>query len=75
MPRYRRALVRGERAEHWEYADGILVLRHPRGTDLTEVPIAHLRTPAMDGHYARLATKTWVTQEAIDELRAIENGA
>lgn len=76
MPRYRRALVRGEPARYWDYADGHLHLRHPEGVEETEIPVAHLTSDwHMEDHYARLRTKTWVTTAAIDELREIAAGA
>lgn len=72
MQRLRRALVRGRSADHWFYAEQHLVLRHPRGYDRTEIPVTHLAHPAqMQEHYDRLATKRWVSLEAIDELREI----
>jgi hypothetical protein len=74
--RLRRALVRGRRADHWFYAEEHLVLRHPGGREATEVPVAHLPNDLrMAEHYDRLATKRWVSLEAIDELRAIAAGA
>lgn len=76
MSRFRNALVRGRRADHWEHDEGYLVLRHPRGTDSTEIPLEHLQNDAaMEDHYRRLALKEWVSPAALAELREIVAGA
>lgn len=52
------------------------MIRHPRGEEETEVPIAHLPdAAAMADHYVRLAGKTWITDDAIEELAQIAAGA
>lgn len=76
MPKLRHALVRGRRARWWQVHDDCLVLRHPRGHDWTEVPIAHLADEQEFGaHLSRLMDKHWITTAQIDELLAIRNGA
>lgn len=74
--RRRRALVRGQPAKFWFYDAGHIVLRHPRGMDETDVPIAHLSDPErVKEHYDRLAQKDWVAQEALAEFVQIAAGA
>lgn len=74
--RRRRALVRGKPATLWFYADECIVLRHPRGTDETSVPVAHLIDESeVLAHRARLAAKSWVSPAALDEFDAIVAGA
>lgn len=75
MPRrLRRARLNGGNALWWLHDDDCLVLRY--GPNETEVPIPHLIDEGlMDGHYARLAEKPWVTAGAIEELRRIAASA
>ena len=75
MARARPALVRGQRARFWRYADDNLVLKHPLGLTETSVPVPHLADDArMQEHYLRLADKRWVTRAEIAELREIAAG-
>lgn len=75
-PKLSRALLRGRSCDHWFYSNDCLILRHPRGRDQSEVPVAHLiDDDLMFEHYERLAGKDWVSRAAIDELRQIAAGA
>jgi len=76
MRKLKPALVRGREASYWRVQDNCLVLRHPRGFDYTEVPIAHLVDERMfEEHLARLRARDWVREPAIDELLEIAAGA
>ena len=76
MAKIRHALVRGRKARFWSIHDDCLVLRHPRGHDWTEVPIAHLaQDDEFQQHLSRLMDKHWISTAQIDELLSIRNGA
>ena len=76
MPRkLKPALVRGRPAVWWEHSNGCLILRGPHRQE-TEVPVAHLTDEVeLARHILRLEGKNWVEPPAIDELRAIADGA